>query len=537
MSINPAVENSKRQRSLFWQILRWTLVALLLLAAFAGAFSYWSSYHESSAFQQENLKNIAALIINHDDINKSNDTSALTTPSHRYYKTNNEEGGLSIDVWLIPLNKPLAQVTPHITESNLTPQALPWQTLQTIPKGLSSHVIDDTPWQIYRLDVIDTQHGLSKTVVVRQNSDLLQELSQNSAMQSALPLVLAMLIFFGLLTFIMWRTFRPVENLAHTINQRAPYDLSPLTLDELPSEILPFGNAINELLIKVKNNVETQQRFITDASHELRSPLTATSLQLQRIQRIVTEEKIAVELKKLSLRIKRNQDLVEQLLTLARLNAEQSIATKTSLVPLIEQNINLLLPIIDHKKIELNLTIAPNLQSLQMMVDGTAILLLIKNLLQNAVLYTPAQGKITVNLTNMDHCSAFIQSHSECVIGNTDKKLSEFANKQPILQIIDTGMGIEPSKYQQVFEPFVRLTSIDSQTSTAPVIGTGLGLAMVKSICEQTGIQLFLSPTIPIENLDQNNQTHIHQINLNKNQGLCVTLVLPNQLLIPIKNT
>ena len=79
MSINPAVENSKRQRSLFWQILRWTLVALLLLAAFAGAFSYWSSYHESSAFQQENLKNIAALIINHDDINKSNDTSALTT--------------------------------------------------------------------------------------------------------------------------------------------------------------------------------------------------------------------------------------------------------------------------------------------------------------------------------------------------------------------------------------------------------------------------------------------------------------------------
>lgn len=537
MSVYLALNNSNRQRSLFWQIIRWTLVALLLLATFAGAFSYWSSYHESSTFQQKNLKNIATLIINNDDITTSDDTSPPPAPSHKYYKTNNEEGGLSIDIWLIPLNKPQVQVTSQITEPNLIPQALSWHILPTIPKGLSSHIIDNTSWQVYRLDVIDTRRGFSKTVVVRQNSDLLQELSQNSAMQSALPLVLAMLIFFGLLTFIMWRTFRPVENLAQTINQRTAYDLSPLTLDELPNEILPFGNAINELLIKVKNNIETQQRFIADASHELRSPLTATSLQLQRIQRIVMDEKIGTELNKLSLRIKRNQDLVEQLLTLARLNAEQSVATTTPLVPLIEQNINLLLPIIDHKKIELTLTIEPKLQSLQMMFDGTTMLLLIKNLLQNAVLYTPVQGKITVNLTEISHCSAFIQFHSECVIGNTDQKLSEVAKDQPILQIMDTGIGIEPSNYQAVFEPFVRLTSTDSQTSATPTVGTGLGLAMVKSICEQTGIQLFLSPTLPRQNLGQNNHTPTHQIDFNKNQGLCVTLVLPNQLMMPAKNT
>ena len=156
--------------------------------------------------------------------------------------------------------------------------------------------------------------------------------------------------------------------------------------------------------------------------------------------------------------MKRNQDLVEQLLTLARLNAEQSITTATPILPLIEQSINLLLPIIDHKKIELALTIDPGYQTLQMMVDGTALLLLIKNLLQNAVLYTPTQGKVSVTLTNIDHCPDFIKVQSKCVIGKSERYLSDLTVSQPLLHIMDTGSGIDPDKYTQVFETFVRLS-------------------------------------------------------------------------------
>ena len=431
---------------------------------------------------------------------------------------------------IIPLHNQQSPASLPLNDPKTSTHALSWQQLQTIPKGLSSKSIDNILWQIYRLDEIDNANHVSKTVVVRQNSDLQQELSQNSALQSALPLVFAMLIFLALLSWIMWRAVRPVENLAQTINQRPTTDLSPLPLAELPKEILPFGTAINELLIKVKTNVDAQQRFIADASHELRSPLTATSLQLQRIQRLATDEKIAVELKKLSLRVKRNQDLVEQLLTLARLNAEQSVAAATALVPLIEQNINLLLPIVDHKKIELALTIDPNYQDLQMQVDGTAILLLIKNLLQNAILYTPNHGKVSVKLTDLAHCPDFIKAQAECVIGQSEQRLSEFSATFPILQIMDTGIGIEKSKYRDVFEPFVRLSPTDNSTAE-PVAGTGLGLAMVKSICEQTGIHLFLSPTLPFEE-QTISPTTSHQFH----QGLCVTLLLPQNLILPIKN-
>lgn len=512
-SVKPPLKSQALHRSIFWQILRWTLVALLILAGIAGAFSFWSSYHESRNFQQENLKNIATLIINNDDMTKTDELSAITAPNHTHYKTNNDEGGLNIDVWVIPFNIRQTQNHSQLFDPKPLPQSLSWQKLQTIPKGLSSQTIDDIPWQVYRLDETDNQRKFYKTVVVRQNSDLLQELSQNSALQSSLPLVFAMLIFLALLSWIMWRAFRPVENLVQVINQRPTNDLNPLPLAELPKEILPFGNAINELLVKVKANVDAQQRFIADASHELRSPLTATSLQLQRIQRLTTDEKLAIELKKLSLRVKRNQDLVEQLLTLARLNAEQSTTTATPILPLIEQSINLLLPIIDHKKIELALTIDPGYQTLQMMVDGTALLLLIKNLLQNAVLYTPTQGKVSVTLTNIDHCPDFIKVQSKCVIGQSERYLSDLTVSQPLLHIMDTGRGIDPDKYTQVFEPFVRLS--DNYSNAEPVTGTGLGLAMVKSICEQTDIQLFFSPALPSHNSTSNNQ------------GLCVTLLFP----------
>ena len=84
-------DSQHQHRSLFWQILRWTLVSLLILAGMAGAFSFWSSYHESNNFQQENLKNIATLIINNNDMTETDEPSALTTPNHVHYKTDNED--------------------------------------------------------------------------------------------------------------------------------------------------------------------------------------------------------------------------------------------------------------------------------------------------------------------------------------------------------------------------------------------------------------------------------------------------------------
>lgn len=506
--------STKLPRSLLYQILIWSFFALLLLMVFAGGFSFWSSYRESSDFQKDNLKNIANLIANNGD----DDASTLTSnANNQHYQTDDSDGLLRIDIWRIDDNH-------FISAKDSNTEIIPWEQVKLIPKGMSKQTIGDKIWQVYRLD------ESNKIILVRQNSDFQDEMARSNALQSILSLLIAMVIFFTILTAIMWRAFRPLKTLSAQVGERETHDLRPVAVEGLPNEILPFVIAINQLLVKVKENVDKQQRFIADASHELRSPLTAISLQLQHLQRLTPDDKVKSGLDKLALRVKRNQDLVEQLLTLAKLNANQDHSTEVSVPTSIEQAINLLLPIIDHKAIDLTLDISPEYKQLAVKMDNTALLLLIKNILQNAVLYTPEQGRVSIILTNISNTPQKILETSIAIIGQQGIKLNELLGNTPIIQIIDTGPGISPHHYQQAFEPFVRLsqqtdeiiisknrsdsiTAVTTENPTEVAKGTGLGLAMVRTICEQADISLFLAPSSDTV------------YNLSPNQGLCVTLV------------
>lgn len=494
--------NHARNRSLLRQVLGGMSIVLLILAILGGSYAFWNSYREVSHFQDDNLKNIARLIA---------DNNITTLDKLQHYQTADNDGGLSIDV----LPNAVAQNTP----ANPAHTTINDQQLQTIPQGLSSQVIAGETWQVYRLDKGDSR------ILVRQRIDLQDDLAETSAIQSLLPLLLAIVTLGLLLSYIIWQMFRPVEALATTVSTRQDFDLSPLPLAGLPKEILPFVTAINQLLTQVKTNVEQQQRFIADASHELRSPLTAISLQLQRLQRLATEPKLQDGLNKLATRVQRNQDLVEQLLTLARLNAHPEQLESVALSPIIEQTVNLLLPIIDHKAIALRVHIAPPFERMTLHADATALTLLIKNLVQNAVLYTPAQGEVSIVLQAIADCPPKLLAQSHAIVNHTSSdSLTDLPTHTPLLQIIDTGIGIDPVQYQQAFEPFVRLTPSNDEPNRSDnaeqmvIKGTGLGLAMVKSICEQTGISLFLAPSI-------------HTVyNPTPQQGLAVSLIFPSVL-------
>lgn len=509
-------------RSLLAKLLHWTLISLLLLTVLASGMSFWRNYEESADFQKDNLKNIAILFA----------LKNTATANYEYHQTD-DDGQLRVEVWQ-GTHTASAAASVSNTPTNLDDNSLTWQQAQQIPEGFSRQTFDDETWQVYRLDKSHT------TVIVRQDSDFQDELAQSSAIQSMLYLLAAMLIFSVILAVILWRAFRPLQILSQQIAQRDSQDLSPLPPTQLPSEIIPFVTAINQLLDNAKANIARQQRFIADASHELRSPLAATSLQLQRLQRLPATPAMQTGLDKLSLRVKRNQDLVEQLLTLARLNAHQPTQQAIKLYPIIEQVMNLLLPIIADKRLEPSIEVLPELKHTTVIADDTAVLLLIKNLLQNAVIYTPPHGKIAIVLTDIAHCDPVITEYSQRVVGkcgaaNRATRLHDFAKNQVIVQIVDTGVGIDPSDYAQAFEPFVRLSQSqdngkpaersDSVTATASppqetayhTKGTGLGLAMVKTICEQLGIALFLSPS------------HGTVFNTSENEGICVSLVLPIQ--------
>ena len=334
----------------------------------------------------------------------------------------------------------------------------------------------------------------------------------------------------------MWRMFKPVRQLHDEMNNRHENDLSPLTIDNLPSELMPLAQSMNKLLELVQLSIEQQQRFIADAAHELRSPLTAISLQLQRLQRQNTDKLTAEGLDKLALRLKRNQNLVEQLLTLARAgNIETAIGAEhaqSSVKQVVEQVISLLIPIADSKDIMLTAELA---DAGLVPIDETSLLLVIKNLIQNAIVYTPSHGQVAIKLFRLETDSL----HPICDSGTPVLKTKSVNNQRKgdlnhrlVLQIMDSGKGIDTNNYDKAFEPFVRLPQSGSDASydgafanrsdsasgkIANVEGTGLGLSIVKTVCLQAGIDVFLQAS-PL------NQASLQDQDSN-NRGLCVTLV------------
>ena len=427
-----------------------------------------------------------------------------------------------------------------------------------IPAGISTQTIDNKKWRVYRSD------HKSRVIIVRQRTEFQEDLAEANAMQAFLPLLIAMAFLMVLLPFIMWRMLKPVRKLQSDISKRQENDLSPLAIDALPTELLPFAQALNRLLHLVKLSIERQQRFIADAAHELRSPLTAVSLQLQRLQRINKDTVMAEGLAKLAIRLKRNQQLVEQLLTLARAGnmtmVNQSEHATVAVNEVIEQVIGLLIPIADHKNIALSVQIDNDAQVDQskiangkVAIEETVLLMLIKNLVQNAIVYTPNNGQVAIKLfylpesgDGLEDPKVRIQADFGRHVIRSGKlhKLSgaeEWAGRL-VLQIMDSGVGIAETDYDSVFVPFVRLNQTPSTTenlegkssntvrsdnvsktsfiagqvkNTTEIEGTGLGLSIVKTICQQANIDVFMTvSTMKTASATDQQPT-----------GLCITLV------------
>lgn len=445
--------------------------------------------------------------------------------------------------------------------------------LLNAPVGFSKITIDNEIWKVFRKDTP------RRIVIVRQPIDWQKKVALQSAWQSVLPILLTTVLLLLVLPLVLRRVLQPIQLLAGQMAKRHGQDLRRIELPKdsqnrvtLPSELMPLVDEINSLLLRVDRYIQSQNRFIADAAHELRSPLTAISLQVQQLQKYSQDtamytdpnrqEKFRSNIEKLALRVQHNQHLVEQLLTLARVEAQQSKAnqatdSQTELMPVLHEAIKLLFPIADSK--DQHLAIDNRLENssdnhIVIDLDETALFMLLKNLLQNAILYTPNSGQITVVLDRviehelpqvlMSKVASDISASYDItpipILKHTPINTQQ-ANTQNktriIVQVIDTGIGIEPDQYHQVFHPFVRLnhndalshqtpsdtvkksTNTTGQNLAATSSGTGLGLSIVYQICQQAKIDIYLNPTQRIDN--EANQVRT----VNHHQGLTVTLV------------
>lgn len=455
-------------------------------------------------------------------------------------------------------------------------EPMPHPQLVNTPIGFSELTLDGEIWKVFRKDTP------RRVIFVRQPVEWQKKIALKSAWQSIIPILLTTLLLLALLPWVLKRVLRPIQILAKQMAKRHGQDLSLIELPTdsqhrsiLPSELMPLVIEINALLQRVDTHIQNQNRFIADAAHELRSPLTAISLQVQQLQKysqdaamysdLARQAKFKQNIHKLSVRVKHNQHLVEQLLTLARMEAQQSQLTErtntpTDLIAVLREAIKLLLPIADSKDQILsvdNHLAALGVSATQVSVDETALFILLKNLLQNAILYTQATGNIAVVIDQMtieDLTQTSSNTYTNLangltptpvLVNNASNTLNHRA-KRLIVQVADTGIGIDAAHYQDVFQPFYRVNQNASSASLAQgqtsstqthsdtakksfptkdtsahsgltgIGGTGLGLSIVYQICQQANIDIYLSPTQLVDNSPQTTAT---------TQGLTVTLV------------
>ena len=261
-----------------------------------------------------------------------------------------------------------------------------------------------------------------------------------------LPLAV-MLVWFGLS-----RGLRPLTRLRKTIEAREPADLSPIATRRVPEELEPLIEAFNEMLERMKKNVEAQQRFVADAAHQMRTPLTGLKTQAQFAMRESDPEALRHAMRQIATGVDRATRMVNQLLTLAR--AEGNAVAQQTHEPL--DLSNLLREVVEdwvmqaiHNGIDLGFeTTGPS------MVFGHPVLLreLAKNLIDNALRYTPRGGKVTCRV---------IGGPSVC-----------------LLEVEDDGVGISLEQAEMVFERFYRVDDANTE-------GSGLGLAIVQEIAAQ----------------------------------------------------
>jgi two-component system OmpR family sensor kinase len=314
----------------------------------------------------------------------------------------------------------------------------------------------DTPEGLWRLY---TLHARGVSVQVGQPAHVRDQLAASAAWRTMAPFILLIPLLAALVWLAVTRGLKPLQAVAQAVKSRSARSLDPLPDEDVPQEIRPVVLALNELLPRLSRALTVQRQFVADAAHELRTPLAALRLQLQLAERAQGEAERAAAFDALRQGLDRTTHVVEQLLTLAREEpAAANVARENfDLGALAAEVVALYAPIAERKAIDLGL--AHRDASASVRAEREAIRTVISNLVDNAVRYTPAGGRVDVRVLRGEAATA--------------------------LEVSDTGPGIPPEERGRVFDRFYRRADSD-------VPGSGLGLAIVRSIVERHGAAIEL---------------------------------------------
>ena len=302
-----------------------------------------------------------------------------------------------------------------------------------------------------------------QVVQIAQPMSARRELAASMALRTIMPLLAVLPFLAMLIWFTIARGLKPLDRVAAAVARRSPALLEPLPDRDLPREVQPLVGALNDLLSRLSHTLDAQRAFVADAAHELRTPLTAVHLQAQLAERATTDTERAAALAELKGGLERGTRLVEQLLTLAREEpgVSATAASAVDLAALAREVIADLAPLAGAKGIDLGLS---STTTSVLSGDPDALRTLISNLVDNAIRYTPAGGRVDVTLSDDAGRTA--------------------------LTVRDSGPGIAIEDRERVFDRFYR------GSGAGGIRGSGLGLAIVKRIAERHGADVELGTGI-----------------------------------------
>ena len=312
-------------------------------------------------------------------------------------------------------------------------------------------------WRVY-----STQEGAQR-IQIAQPLWTRDKHAFQAALRTLCPVLLLLPVVPLFVWYLVGRTLSPLDRLAREVSSRTANALDALSEEGAVQETLPLVRSLNDLMRRLSLALSAQRAFVADAAHELRTPLAVLHLQLQLAERAADPGERAAALPKLGASLDRVRHMVEQLLTLAREEPEAAETRRVdpmALAEIVGQVVADHVLVAEAKGIDLG---ALQLAEQPMVVgDAAALRILLSNLVENAIRYTPHGGRIDV--------------------------ATGFVDGRPYLEVADNGPGIPAAERGRVFDRFYR--RVGSAGS-----GSGLGLAIVRAIANRHEGSIELSDT------------------------------------------
>ncbi|MDE1463624.1 ATP-binding protein [Spartinivicinus poritis] len=404
---------------------RWLLLVMLLFSLPAGLITGLIAFYEAEDIQDDILFQVSTLL------------NADSLPSRQALFHSNPDALIIIQNLSLPEGGPL-------------------NIKRTLKDGLHSIEDNGIPWRLLVV-TLKGSNGSTVRYALAQQTELRDEMAFANSASAVIPIIILAISLVLMTRWVISHRIKPIKQLASEIDKRDDNDLTPLSMKYLPAEIIPFGLAINRLLKRTEESIVRQQRFIADAAHELRTPVTALSLLTENLKKTDSDE----EYNKRYLLLKKGLDrlklLVEQLLNLARLQSDHfSNPRKVSLNQIVQNILVDTYPLAEAKEIDIGIV---KQDRIKLKDRDNGLYQVVLNAVSNAIHYTPGNGRIDISLYIDNNIAFFL--------------------------VEDTGPGVNEDELQKVLEPFYRV-----EGNSEP--GNGLGLTICVEVANRLGGKIIL---------------------------------------------